>query len=77
MERETTACDLFKDAPPHYFETHDEYPDDIKFRLALNGYGSCWEACLDIANHVLTSPKIKRKASKELLHMQSVGRKEL
>lgn len=76
MERETIAYKLFADALPHYFETHDEYPDDIKFRLALNGYGSCWEACLDIAIHVLTTPKLKRKACKELLHMQSVGRKE-
>lgn len=76
MERERIAYKLFTDALPHYFETHDEYPDDIKFRLTLNGYGSCWEACLDIANHVLTTPKLKRKACKELSHMQSVGRKD-
>lgn len=76
MEQETRAYNLFKDALPHYFKTHDEYPDDIKFRLALNGYGSCWEACLDIANHVLTTPKLKREACKELSHMQSIGRKE-
>lgn len=66
MEPEKIAYELFTDALPHYFDTYDEYPDDIKFRLALNGYGSCWEACLDIANHVLTTPKLKKNNIDEI-----------
>lgn len=68
---EIAAYTLFNDALPYYWETADKYPAGLRFRLAINGYGSAAMACVDIANHVLTTPKLKREANRALVAMQT------
>lgn len=59
-DMEKAAMALFNDALPYYWETADKYPAMLKLRLALNGYGSAYAACVDIANHQLMTAKLKR-----------------
>lgn len=68
---ENVAYALFNDALPYYWEIADRYPPMLKLRLAVNGYGSAHAACVDIANRVLTTPGLKRKANRALVAMQT------
>lgn len=68
---ENAAYALFNDALPYYWEIADKYPPMLKLRLAVNGYGSAHAACVDIANHVLTTPKLKREANRALVAVQT------
>lgn len=68
---ENAAYALFNDALPYYWEIADKYPPMLKLRLAVNGYGSAHAACADIANHVLTTPKLKREANRALVAVQT------
>lgn len=70
-DMEKAAYALFNDALPYYWVLADKYPPLLKLRLALNGYGSAAMACVDIATHVLTSPKLKREANCALVAMQT------
>lgn len=70
-DTENAAYALFNDALPYYWETADKYPPMLKLRLALNGYGSAAMACVDIANHQLMTPKIKREANRSLVSVQT------
>lgn len=70
-DMEKAAYALFNDALPYYWETADRYPPMLKLRLAINGYGSAAMACVDIATHVLTTPKLKREANRALVAMQT------
>ena len=70
-DTENAAYALFNDALPYYWETADKYPPILKLRLAVNGYGSAHAACVDIANHVLTSRKLKREANRALVSVQT------
>ena len=70
-EKEKAAFELFKAALPYYWKTADELPAGLRFHLAMNGYGSAAMACVDIANHWLSTPKLKREANRALTHMQS------
>lgn len=70
-DMENAAYALFSDALPYYWELADKYPPLLKLRLAINGYGSAAMACVDIATHVLTEPKLKRQANRALVAMQT------
>lgn len=70
-DMENAAYTLFNDSLPYYWETADKYPPMLKLRLALNGYGSAHAACVDIANHVLTSRKLKQEANRALVSVQT------
>ena len=70
-EQEKIAVDLFEMALPYYWKTGDEYPARLKLQLFLNGYGSANSACVDIANHWIESPKLKREINRQLTHMES------
>lgn len=70
-DMENAAYALFNDALPYYWELADKYPPMLKLRLALNGYGSAAMACVDIVNHQLTTPKIKREANRALVAVQT------
>ena len=64
------ALDLFNDALPFYFSTYDELPDELKFRLMINQYGSAAMACVDIALHQLPG-KACKECKKRLTHTQT------
>lgn len=68
---EKAAYKLFNDVLPYYWQTADRYPPMIKLRLAVNGYGSAPAACVDIANRVLTTRKLKREANRALVSVQT------
>lgn len=70
-DMENAAYALFNDALPYYWETADKYPAMLRLRLAVNGYGSAHAACVDIANHQLTSRKLKREAGRALVSVQT------
>lgn len=70
-EQEKVAYALFNDALPYYHSTAAELPAMLKLRLALNGYGSAWAACVDIANHYLYTPKLKLEANTALVRVQN------
>lgn len=70
-EQEKVAFALFEAALPYYWKTADKLPAGLRFRLAMNGYGSAQAACTDIALHWLVTPKLKRQAARALTHMQS------
>lgn len=69
--QEMMAYTLFKAALPYYWKTREEVPDGVCFLLMMNSYGSAQEACNDIAQHWLKTPKIKREANRALTHMQA------
>lgn len=68
---EKAAYTLFTDALPYYWSTLKELPAGLRFRLSMNGYGSAAMACVDIANHWLSTPKLVKEAQKQLTHMQA------
>lgn len=73
-ERDQAAYALFKEALPYYYKTYEDYPDSLRFKLMLNRYSSAWSACVDIANHVISSKKLAKQAQKELVHHQTFDR---
>lgn len=70
-DMEKAAYALFNDALPYYWELADKYPPLLKLRLAINGYGSAAMACVDIANHQLTTAKLKQEANHALVAVQT------
>lgn len=72
-EQENCAYELFNDALPFYHKTREDYPAMLKLRLALNHYGSVWEACHDIANNYIQDPKTKHEVINRLRHEESFG----
>ena len=70
------AYTLFTDALPYYWDTWGSLPDGLRFSLMINGYGSAAMACVDIANHRISSPKLAMEAQKQLTHMQAWKGKE-
>lgn len=69
--QEMRAYRLFNACLPYYWTPADELPAGIRFRLAMNGYGSAVMACNDIVNRRLCSPKLAREAQRALTHMQT------
>lgn len=72
-EQDKCAYELFNDALPYYHKSHEDYPAMLKLRLALNHYGSAWDACRDIACHYLSDAKLKKEAIKRLRHVECFG----
>ena len=70
-QTDKAAYALFTDALPYYWDTWSLLPAGLRFRLIINGYGSAAMACVDIANHWISSPKLARQAKKQLTHMQA------
>lgn len=70
-QTDKAAYTLFTDALPYYWCTWSLLPAGLRFSLMINGYGSAAMACVDIANHWLSSPKLARQAQKQLTHMQA------
>lgn len=69
-QTDKAAYTLFTDALQYYWDTWSSLPPELRFRLMINGYWSAAMACVDIANHWLSSPKLAREAQKKLTHMQ-------
>ena len=70
-QTDKAAYTLFTDALPYYWSTWESLPAGLRFRLFLNGYGSAAMACVDIANHWLSSQKLAREAHNKLTHTQA------
>ena len=70
-QTDKAAYTLFTDALPFYWDTWSSLPAGLRFSLMINGYGSAAMACVDIANHWLSSQKLAREAQKRLFHMQA------
>lgn len=70
-QTDKAAYTLFTDALPYYWSTWSSLPAGLRFHLSINGYGSAAMACVDIANHWLSSQKLAKETQKKLTHTQA------
>lgn len=71
-ELELSVFNFFKEILPYYDCESSTLPATIKLKLALNGWGSVWQAC-ECISRMLLSPKLKKQANAMLVHQQAFG----
>ena len=64
--QEAAAYTFFLECLPYYFSQAQEVPARLRLALALNRYPNAAMACVDIANHWLVTPKLKKDACARL-----------